>query len=249
MSDSLAPCRPLLDSDPLLYIDLTEAVRRGIGRVISALPFGALVAYDSYQQDGVDYGFTMCAGRRKTAENLCALLPEWASFVVVHEDFYHDLVKARCGLIMGEPCWQAAYIRKTPLPLPELPGVAIRPLALANLPLAAKHYALENEDYLRCLTERGNLFGAYDGGTLLGFCGCHAEGSMGLLEVFPPYRRRGLARLLQSYVVDLELSRGHIPYCQVFDGNKASIRLQKSLRLEIADAPVYWDWKAEPRDT
>ena len=36
------------------------------------------------------------------------------------------------------------------------------------------------------------FFGAFVDGQLAGFVGEHSEGSMGMLEIFPAYRRRGL---------------------------------------------------------
>lgn len=74
----------------------------------------------------------------------------------------------------------------------------------------------------------------------MAFIGRHAEGSIGLLEVLPQYRRRGLATLLQSYMIGLELSRGRVPYGQVFDGNDASLALQQSLGMSRSMGPLYW---------
>ena len=63
---------------------------------------------------------------------------------------------------------------------------------------------------------------------------------MGLLEVLPQYRRRKLATLLQAYMIRLELSRGHIPYGQVFDGNEPSLALQRSLGMVQSMGRLYW---------
>ena len=63
---------------------------------------------------------------------------------------------------------------------------------------------------------------------------------MGLLEVLPNYRRQGIATLLQSYLTNLELSRGHIPYGQVFDGNEPSLALQRSLGYQRSAGLMYW---------
>ncbi|MFQ7452543.1 MAG: GNAT family N-acetyltransferase [Flavonifractor plautii] len=38
------------------------------------------------------------------------------------------------------------------------------------------------------------MLGAFVDGTLAGFAGFHGEGSIGLLEVLPAYRRRGLGK-------------------------------------------------------
>lgn len=56
----------------------------------------------------------------------------------------------------------------------------------------------------------------------------------------PNYRRQGIATLLQSYLTNLELSRGHIPYGQVFDGNEPSLALQRSLGYQRSAGLMYW---------
>ena len=45
MTTDLSICRDALNRDPVLYLDLTEAVRRQDGRVLGACPTGALVAF------------------------------------------------------------------------------------------------------------------------------------------------------------------------------------------------------------
>ena len=70
--------------------------------------------------------------------------------------------------------------------------------------------------------------------------GRHTEGTIGLLEVLPQYRRQGVATLLQRFMTNLELSRGHIPYGQVFEDNIPSLALQRSLGYRISDGLLYW---------
>ena len=85
-----------------------------------------------------------------------------------------------------------------------------------------------------------DTFGAFVGGALAGFIGTHAEGSMGMLEIFPEYRRRGLGCALEAGLIRRLLERGEIPFCQVIEGNEASMRLQEKLGMTFSDEPVYW---------
>lgn len=238
MTADLSICQPLIDRDPVLYLDLTEAVRRGDGRVLGAGPCGALVAFHGLT-DGTDLGYTMFASDRRTAESLCRLLPPDPGFVTVHETLYFDLLEKRFGFSGMEPCWQMGYLHISPLPLPEL-GLEVRRLDPSCLPIVTAHYEMEGPEYLGRLIERGELYGAFEGDTLTGFIGRHAEGSIGILEVLPPYRRRGIATLLQSHMINLELSRGRIPYGQVFDGNEPSLALQRSLGMTRSQGQLYW---------
>ena len=239
METDLRVCQAALARDRVLYLDLTEAVRRGDGRVVAALPHGALVSFHNYKRDGQELGFTMFADDRETAERLLALLPPVPDFITVHEALYLDLLRDRFGPADMRPCWQVGYLHASPPPLPQL-GAEVRRLDRSHLPAVLANYALTNEGYLSWLVERGELYGAFDGDVLMAFVGRHAEGSIGLLDVLPPYRRRRLATLLQSYMIALELSRGHVPYGQVFDGNEPSLALQRSLGMERSAGQLYW---------
>lgn len=238
MTTDLSVCQAALARDPVLYLDLTESVRRGDGRVLGAVPHGALVAFTNLM-DGPDYGYTMFADDLETAQALCALIPPGPGFITVHERFYFDLLQKRFGFSEVNACWQVGYLHTAPPPLPEL-GVEVRRLEASHLPTVVANYQMEDEEYLTWLIERGELYGAFDGDILMAFAGRHAEGSIGLLEVLPQYRRRGLATLLQSYMIGLELSRGHIPYGQVFDGNGPSLALQRSLGMAQSTSRLYW---------
>ena len=238
MTTDLSVCQDALNRDPVLYLDMTETVRRGDGRVLGATPHGALVAFNNLI-DGPDYGYTMFADDESTARSLCVLLPPNPGFITVHERHCLDLLNRRFGFSEVNACWQVGYLRTTPLPLPEA-GVEVRPLEPSHLPTVCANYQMEDEEYLGWLISRGEMVGAFDGDTLLAFAGRHAEGSMGLLEVLPQYRRRGLGTLLQSHIINLELSRGHIPYGQVFDGNEPSLALQHSLGMAQSMGRLYW---------
>ena len=84
------------------------------------------------------------------------------------------------------------------------------------------------------------MTGAFLDGVLAGFIGIHEEGSIGMLEVLPAYRRRGLGYALEAGAIRRALKEGTIPYCQVIEGNTASMELQKKLGLEFSDGFVYW---------
>lgn len=232
----LSICQEALNRDPVLYLDLTEAVRRGEGHVVAALPHGALAAFRNY---GRELGFTMFADDLETAQALLSLLPPDPGFLTVHEDIYRAELQKRFGFDRLNPCWQLGWLRPAPPPLPDV-AADIRQLDQSHLPTVLANYSLTDEEYLSELIGRGELHGAFNGNTLMAFIGRHAEGSIGLLEVLPQYRRRGLATLLQSYMIGLELSRGRVPYGQVFDGNDASLALQQSLGMSRSMGLLYW---------
>lgn len=226
--NELSVCRAAFTRDPILYLDLTEPFCRGEGQVVAACPSGALVSLANCHK-----GFSMFASDQDTARKLIDLLPSDPELIFAHEEFSLSLLVEEFKLTSGPAFYQAAYCKQQPLPLPEATAV-IRPLDLTHLPTLLANYEYGDEGYLRRLLSIHSLFGAFDGGILLAFIGLHAEGTIGLLEVLPPYRRRGLARLLESYMINRELSLGHIPFCQVFEGNAPSLALQESLGMTFS---------------
>ncbi len=98
----------------------------------------------------------------------------------------------------------------------------------------------ENLKYLEGRLRAGWLFGAYLRGELAGIAGMHAEGSMGMLSVFPEFRGHRVGMALEAYVVNASVERGFMPYAQVDVKNGPSLRLQESLGLAIAKGHLYW---------
>ena len=239
MPADLSPCRPVFDRDPALYLDLTEPVRRGTGTVCYAAQDGALVAVELEDGGGLTL-YSLWARDGETARRLCRLIPPHPFSVTAHEASSLPALREAFGYKDFNPCWQAGYFFKEPLPEPDIPFV-VRPLGPEHLSLVAAHYHLTGADYVLGRLEAGVMIGAFTPrGDLAGFMGTHDEGTMGLLEVLPPYRRQGVARLLQSHMTNLALERDEIPYGQIFDGNSPSLALQQSLGFQCSRGFMYW---------
>ncbi|MGN1002575.1 MAG: GNAT family N-acetyltransferase [Oscillospiraceae bacterium] len=204
-----------------------------------ASPTGALVAYNDYDSDGEDTGFTLWAADEPTFQKILRLLPPSPAFVIGHEPFYAEQLRRHLRVAELSYCFQAAYLGSEPLPVPEL-FPQIRRLEREYFPLVRKNYDLASDEYLQWLMERGMLYGAFDGDVLTGFVGTHAEGTIGLLEVLPAYRRHGIGAALQSFMTNLELSRGHVPYGQIFVDNDVSQALQRRLGFQFSAGRLFW---------
>ncbi len=238
----LSICQDTLNRDPVLYLDMTEAIRRGIGTVLYASPAAALVGIVSPTCPEVFDSYLMSCADMDAAQLLCDLLPDGGdSLIAAHEDFYLPLLQERFGLdfFLEGASYQAAYLGGGPCSIPESP-LTVRQLTVGDLPQVADNYKLEGEDYLRSLLERGQLFGGFLDDAMAGFAGRHAEGSIGLLEIFPPYRRQGFATVLERYMINQELVLGHIPFGQVLTDNAPSLALQRSLGMTLSDGTLYW---------
>lgn len=150
-----------------------------------------------------------------------------------------DALKKHYGLEGEMPCTQWVYCKAQP---PVWDASDIRPLTPELAPVAAAHYHLvdNSTEYIRKCIDGGRMWGLFEEGRLAGFIGLHNEGSMGMLEVFPEYRRKGYGQRLEAFLIDWHLRQGRQPYCHVVDGNEASVRLQTKLGLTKADLPAIW---------
>ena len=87
------------------------------------------------------------------------------------------------------------------------------------------------------------MFLGYKGALLAGFIGEHLEGSMGLLYVFPEFRRKGIATALEKYYIARTMEKGFVPFGQVEKDNKESLLLQKKLNMTQSEKLTIWMWK------
>lgn len=242
MTTDLSVCQELLSRDPVRYLDMTEAVRRGIGTVLYASPAAALVGIVCPEHPNTFDSYLMSCADLHAARLLCGLLPARDDFLLAtHEDFYLPLLQERFGLrfFLAGASFQAAYLGGPLCSAPES-ALAVRQLTVDDLPQVAANYKLEGEDYLRSLLAHGQLFGGFQGDAMIGFVGRHAEGSIGLLEIFPPYRRQGFATVLERYMINQELVLGHIPFGQVLTDNAPSMALQRSLGMTLSNGTICW---------
>lgn len=137
----------------------------------------------------------------------------------------------------------------TPLPasLPDaqgrttIGGLELRRLDESFLDQVCAHYHVVPRPLIAEHLRDGLMYGGFDAhGQLTGFIGEHTEGSIGLLVVLPDYRRHGYAQALESLMVNLHLSQGRMPYCQVALGNEASHALQTKLGFTRLPGEQCW---------
>lgn len=216
-----------VERDPLGYAFLMDFYQRG-ARVAHHSPQGLVL-----KNDGVDITFAAgtdvdCPESRKSK---LVLLSETAAMeFLVAQGCYDEVMD----------CTQAIYQSKEPVEIPA-GNFTLRPLTMEDLPFLLENYHNPGafESHLRGRIDEGMLGGEIDG-ELAGFAGVHEEGTVGMLEVLPQFRRRGLAEVLEAAVINQQLSRGRLPYCHVRTGNDASIALQKKLGFTFDTRTLYW---------
>ena len=229
----LSTAQKYLNSNKLLHMDMLEAIRLEEANILYAHEDGVLL----YQIPG---GIYMLSAASEESARRISLLIQDAQLIVLHQPFIKDELMARFSLAKTMVCHQAAYLKDAPIEAPE--GKAdIRLLQMEDFPIVLAHYSsLPDPEYIKSRIEAGML-GIYADNELAGFIGTHPEGTIGMLEILPEYRRRGFAFLLESAMMKRQQMKSRIPFAQIVKGNEASIALHEKLGMEITkDAPIWW---------
>lgn len=222
-----------LNKDYLLNVDMIECIRRDICRILYASDKAVLIVADSGWVHMLS-----CEDRELGLELIKTHQPPW---VVLHQMDMREAV-AGLGYRIGDECWQSAYTKTTPM---EETLADIRRLDRRCLKRIADNYELADEEEIAALLDAGVIYGAFAGGELAGFIGKHEEGSVGLLFVFPEFRRMGIAEALERNYVNRELAEGNVAYGQIFVGNTPSRQLQEKLGMDFSDKFICWCGKSE----
>lgn len=223
-----------LTRDKLRYMDMLEPLRRGSVDVLYAWEDGVLL------HDTDCGGWFSAADSSLALERMLELLPPDTDLFVGHETEHRARVAERLGLRGGHICYQAAWMKSAPPALPAGAPTLVR-LGPEWAEFVHEHYSHSFADvaYMREAIGRGML-GVFVDGALAGYIGTHDEGTMGMLEVLPQYRRRGLGELLTLGAIRQVMAAGGYAFDHIIDGNEASFALQRKLGMEICGKAMYW---------
>lgn len=219
----------------LLSIDMLEGIRRGVLEIISAEEDGVLAVERGSEQYSLS-AFTEEAG----AQLLAAALAQGARFFCVHQKHLVDALAKDYEFSFFMECVQTVYLSKEPPAVPAL--CEFRPLMPDAAEWVCRNYHNDPNDldYIRFLLEKGVFTGAYVGERCAGFIGRHSDGSIGLLDVLPEFRRLGIGAALQRRAVCDELRCGNVPFGQVVWDNHASLALQSAVGMAVSDDHLWW---------
>ena len=235
-------CRSRLLKEKLLHMDMIELLARGRAGILFDGPEGILLRD---KESGV---FMITATDEQSGRKLADQTKELVIrengglkdlLLVSHREYLNPILAEMYGLKAGCGCYQAVYTRKEAVPKPRVTAV-IRPLTLEHLDTVDRVYENGSRAYLKDRIHKGCLFGAFQEEELAGFIGVHEEGSIGMLEVLPAYRRQGIGRALEAHMINLFLEKGFVPYGQVKETNAQSLQMQESMGLYCSKEKVYW---------
>ena len=224
-----------LSQNTVLHIDMLEGILRGEVRLLDVSDDGVSM----YHRSGET---TMMSARNEEAAIRMISRMEAAKLIVAHQEFFLEPLKRKFSITETLECNQVAYLRTGSLPKASCPAFICQ-LDGRHLPFIIKHYShATDSDYILDRLQANAMFGAYIKNDLVGFIGVHAEGSIGMLEVLPQYRRQGIAKALETHLVNDFLSHGEIPFAQIITGNAVSLTLHRQLGFSVSDHPIWWLW-------
>ena len=225
----------LKEKNKLLYIDMIESLKRGSGDIFYAGEDGIIV---------MNSNASICMIAAFSNENILDITEainkirgKWR--FVIHQEYLIDILKEHYEVKEVIPCRQAVYTRRVSLPVSK--EFEIKVLDVSYLEEVISHYNMISEvSYIKDRLMKSNIFGAFIDGKLAGFAGVHAEGSLGILEVFKEYRRKGVAAALEAYVINYHLALGYTPYGNVVEDNEISFHLQEKMGLSLSTEKIFW---------
>ncbi len=251
--EALDKCRQVLMKQKLHHMDMIELISRGNAELVYS-DGGTVCLYDIVS--GIYFHTTDDRAKGRIGVER---IKEYAvthggidmlQCIALHQEYMCEAAREILEVSPFITCSIAVYTRKEKLPITGLYSVngniaedmvEIRKIGVEHFEEAAAFYdGPDGTEYLYQHLEEFGLYGAFLGGKLAGYIGRHPEGSMGLLQVAPAYRRRKIAKALETYMINLSLEMGHVPFAEVVVGNEKSIALQQSLGMCFAKDKIYW---------
>ncbi len=138
-------------------------------------------------------------------------------------------------------CYQILYREPFGVEIPEDTTVKELPPTDENIDFVTSTYTLgfAREDIKR-LMQDFTFYATYTNGELSGYIGRHDEGSIGLLEIMPKFRRKGLGAFLVDYSVKMVNEQGDIAYCNIEVNNEKSLKMHLKMNFIPSNKFVYW---------
>ncbi len=220
------------------YIHMMEQLARGMAHMVYQKDVNVLLQVEGSRSYAIYAESPAAAGMLMESLGGAGMLQQERFSLVTCQETIRELLQDQYGLKVKNVCYQACYTRKEML---RVSCRNIRRLTESDLPYIVSHYQDRDEAYLQQRIRAGALFGICKDGEeqLSGFIGLHEEGDMGMLYVESKHRRQGLAASLESWLINDQLKRGEIPYCQIEEGNDAVVGLQKKLGLYLCQEPMW----------
>lgn len=221
------------EKNPRLFADMKECIIKGEAEIFFASEKGVLLRHipsDIYMHAGNQDA--LCVVKEKIAQT--------SGWIVSHGELSANAVRSAYPVVRETPCYQVTYEKSDRLD--EGDELEFRLASEKELAVIVENYDKESPENLKKLKDDGKIICAFEksDGAFVGFIGRHPEGSMGLLLIFPEFRRKGYAYHLEGKLINVILDEGRLPYAHIVDDNDKSLALQKKLGFSLADEKIIW---------
>lgn len=160
--------------------------------------------------------------------------------ITIHNDRYQELIKERFGLTQEIVAYQYGYL-KNDVTVIDVPKIQIKYIGIEYYDFIKQNYStFIDEDYLLKRVQANVFIGAFDDDKIVGFAGIHEEGSIGFVEVIEAYRRKKIASMLETYMIDRLLKEKKVVYLQVDIDNLASMKMHEKLGYLRSSEIITW---------
>ena len=220
-----------LEKNRLLHIAMLESIRRDKALILHESEHGMLMLDQSsnvhmVSADNDEYGKYLVDEIRNPYQ------------IVVCQESLADYAESEFQLHDVFKCKKVAYFKGQKVSF--VSDLQIERPDAGHLQMIKENYHTIPEEEIDEINGRGNLFCALHADNFVGFSGCHLDGSLGLLEIFPAFQRRGFGEELKRFMINYILEKGDTPYGEIVIGNEASAKLQKKLGFEISKETITW---------
>lgn len=230
---SIEEVKNTLSKQGALTIDMSDAFVRGKPEILYADSNAVFMIHGC----GVHMLWAADKNSAQTALNCFNFSPH---LCVVHgEETYHVYANKFKKENTEGFCKQYCLSNREKFKIPD--DYEFKPLTYNDIPFIQTHYHLSNDtSYLHSRIEAGEIWAICISGNVAGFIGSHSDGSIGMLEVLPEYRRRGLGTILEQFQMNRHIDKGWTPYGQVFLSNAESLSLQNKIGLDVSSDIIAW---------
>ena len=226
-----------LSKDKKSNIHLLEAIKRGTGEIISTNPLMIYIPQAGlvFLNEGINVSKEQSL-KEIDAGRIFELLPEKARICISTKEIF-DILKDDSRFEFYCNVRNAVYTENVHK---KIKNKNIKQLDLSYVEILSENYGHGEDGYVKDRIERGQVYGIFVEEKLAGFIGTHYEGSIGMLFIFPEFRRLGLGTDLENFMINRELELGHVPFGQVITDNDASFALQDKNGLYLGKQIFTW---------
>lgn len=151
------------------------------------------------------------------------------------------LIQNKCRIDSFKSCYQAFWNNSQKIP--ENPQIMIDKMSATdyNIRVVSENYRLPMSvsEVKTAISDR-TMFACYVDGVMAGFIGFHSELSMGMLEVFEPFKRKGIGTALLSKDINYCLQNSRLPFCHIVSTNDKSKNMCRKLGMTFYNGFVWW---------